>query len=41
MVGGRGNGALTLPAPSPLQSPKLNDNPLLKADAVKFVTTFR
>ncbi|KAG2451269.1 hypothetical protein HYH02_003876 [Chlamydomonas schloesseri] len=24
-----------------LQSPKLNDNPLLKADAVKFVTTFR
>ncbi|KAG2501736.1 hypothetical protein HYH03_000236 [Edaphochlamys debaryana] len=24
-----------------LQSPKLNDNPLLKADAIKFVSTFR
>ncbi|GFR48907.1 hypothetical protein Agub_g10856 [Astrephomene gubernaculifera] len=24
-----------------LQNPKLNDNPLLKADAIKFVTTFR
>ena len=24
-----------------LQSPKINDNPVLKADAIKFVTTFR
>ncbi len=24
-----------------LQSPKLDDNPILKADAIKFVTTFR